>query len=84
MHVCVHCCLLVCCGDLQEEMQHRFAVSQIKNPIVAYTWDRMALLQDFSFVLAVIINLLILVGYGVKVSTESMGDTRSVFAVGVC
>lgn len=45
-------------------MRHRVAVSRSKNPLVAFIWDKMDLLQDFSFLLAIIINILILLGYG--------------------
>ena len=58
--------------EFEEEMQHRFRVSKIKNPIIKYTWDKMEFLQDFSFLLAVIINLLILTAYGVSKSTAEL------------
>ena len=60
--------------EFEDEMQHRFHVSKIKNPFIKYTWDKMAFLQDFSFLLAIIINLLILVAYGLKEATTALGD----------
>jgi hypothetical protein len=55
-------------------MKHRFQVSRLKNVLVAYTWDRMELLQDLSFVLAVVINTLILVSYGLRSETSLLGE----------
>lgn len=52
-------------------MRHRYRVSQSKNPFVSAIWDKMSILQDVSFLLAIIINLLILLGYGTLLDPQT-------------
>ena len=63
-----------CSPTAQEEMSHRYRISRIKNVLVASVWDRMASVQDFSFVLAFVINILILVAYGTDTGTDTLGE----------
>jgi len=63
--------------EFEEEMQHRYSVSRMPNPLIRYTWDKMDPLQDFSFLLAIVINILILLAYGVKGPTADLGENPS-------
>jgi hypothetical protein len=55
---------LVC---LQDEMDHRYRLSQYS--FVSLASRHVNMLKDFSFFLAVVINLLLLLAYGVSSDT---------------
>jgi hypothetical protein len=51
-------------------MKHRYQLSRIK--VVSTLSDKIELLKDLSFVLAIVINLLLVLAYGVVTPTASL------------
>jgi hypothetical protein len=54
----------------QEEMSHRYKISQLRP--VSFMSKRMELMKNLSFCLAIAINVIILLAYGVNTPTAPL------------
>ena len=66
---------------VQDEMLHRYKLSRIK--FVSFLSDKIEMLKDLSFFLAIVINILLVLAYGVVKPTEDyiQQDPYSSFVV---